>query len=103
MKIIFEFAGGPLDGKSVAGTRGDQGEAERYYVLTHRGRIGQQFTIASEYAIEFLADEGLQTDTPHRFQRHVYQVTERLQEHGEVLVRAEYAQPAGQTKRETGS
>lgn len=103
MMIIFEFAGGPLDGKSVTGIRGDQCEAERYYLLTHRGKIGQRFKIASEYAIDILADEGLQAETPHRFQRHIYEVVDRLEEHDEVLVRAKYVQPTDEAKRAAGS
>lgn len=90
MRILFEFAGGPLDGKSVVGIRGEQDEADRYFVLTHHGKIGQRFRIASDYAVEFLANEQLKNDAPHQLQLHAYRVTDRLEGEDEVLVRAEY-------------
>ncbi|MCO6454273.1 MAG: hypothetical protein J5I93_03065 [Pirellulaceae bacterium] len=93
MKIIFEFAGGPLDGKAVVGRQGEQDEADRYYALTHHGKVGQRFRIASDYAVEVLAREQLKVETPHHFQAHYYRVTGRLEDADEVLVRAEYVEP----------
>jgi hypothetical protein len=95
MRIIFEFAGGPLDGKSVIGRHGEQDEADRYYALTHHGKIGQRFRIASDYAVEILAREQLKIDAPHHFQQHVYRVTDRLEGEDEVLIRAEYVDKSG--------
>lgn len=95
MRIIFEFAGGPLDGKSVIGQHGQQDEADRYYALTHHGKIGQRFRIASDYAVEILAREQLKVDAPHHFQQHVYRVTDRLEGEDEVLIRAEYIDKSG--------
>jgi hypothetical protein len=93
MRIIVEFAGGPLDGKTVEGEWGDEEEADRYYLLTHHGAVGQRFKIASEYAVETLAREKLKRESRHFFQRHVYEVTHRLEADDEVLVRAEYVPP----------
>jgi hypothetical protein len=93
MKIIFQFAGGPMDGKQVAGKPGDQGEADRFYVLTHHGRLGQRFRIASDYAINILAEEQLKQDEPHYFQAHTYQVTDCRQTADALKVRAEYVSP----------
>ncbi len=90
MDIIFEFIGGPLDGTTVEGKAGEQDEADRYYVLTHHGRIGQRFRVASSFAIEMLAHDELVDDKPHQFQPHRYEVIERLQSGDEVLVRAKY-------------
>jgi hypothetical protein len=90
MDIIFEFIGGPLDGTTVEGKAGEQDEADRYYVLTHHGRIGQRFRVASSFAIEMLAQDELVDDKPHQFQPHRYEVIERLQSGAEVLVRAKY-------------
>lgn len=90
VQIIFEFSGGPMDGKTAVGAAGEQGEADRYYALTHHGRVGQQFHVASSYAVDTLTREGLDEKATRRFQRHVYQVTDRLEGEGEVLVRAEY-------------
>jgi hypothetical protein len=92
MKIIFEFTGGPLDGKTVEGESGEQDEADRYFALTHHGKVGQRFRIGSEYAIDLLAAEGLKEDRPHHFRRHNYDVTDRLEGDDEVLIRAEYVE-----------
>ena len=90
MKIIFEFVGGPLDGQTVVGNAGQQNEADRYYVLTHHGRVGQRFRVASNYAIETLAQEELKEEKPHHFQPHRYEVTDRIEEDDEVLIRVEH-------------
>ncbi len=92
MKIIFEFTGGPLDGKTVEGESGEQDEADRYFALTHHGKVGQRFRIGSDYAIDLLAAEGLKEDRPHHFRRHTYDVTDRLEGDDEVLIRAEYVE-----------
>jgi hypothetical protein len=41
-------------------------------------------------AIDTLADEELKQERPHRFQEHVYQVTDRHQDAEKVFIRAEY-------------
>jgi len=90
MRVIFEFLGGPLDGKTVVGDEGSSTEAARYYVLTNHGTIGQRFRLASDYAIDILAREQLKTETPHHFHRHYYEVFDRFESGNEVLVRARY-------------
>ena len=55
LKIIFEFVGGPNDGKVLNGALGDASDAERYYLFTNHGTIGQRLKVASEYAVETLA------------------------------------------------
>jgi hypothetical protein len=90
MKLVFKFTGGPLDGKTVIGRTGQQDEADRYYTLTNHGRTGQRFRTASPLAIDTLADEELKQERPHRFQEHVYQVTDRHQDAEKVFIRAEY-------------
>jgi hypothetical protein len=91
LQIIFEFVGGPHDGKILQGTLGEDSEAEHYYLFTDHGTVGQRLKVASEYAIETLADEQLKVEKRHYFQRHYYVVTERLAEGDEVWVRASYA------------
>ena len=90
LKITFEFVGGPNDGVSLEGTLGDASDAERYYLFTNHGTVGQRFKVASEYAVETLAQETLQEERRHYFQPHYYVVTDHLADHNEVLVRAEY-------------
>ena len=91
-RLIFKFAGGPLDGKTVAGKPQEEGEARAYYTLTYHGRLGQRFRVASEYAVNILAHEHLQEEEPHHFQHHVYEVVERIRNRHVLLVRAEYVE-----------
>jgi len=91
-KLIFKFAGGPLDGKWVAGKPQEEGEAREYYTLSYHGRLGQRFKVASEYAVYVLATEQLKEEKPHHFQQHVYEVVERIRNPHVLLVRAEYVE-----------
>ncbi len=91
-RLIFKFAGGPLDGKTVAGKPQEEGEAREFYTLSCHGRLGQRFRVASEYAVNILASERLQEEEPHHFQQHVYEVVERIRNRHVLLVRAEYVE-----------
>ena len=90
LKIIFEFFGGPLDGKTLVGILGNGSDAERHYLLSNHGAIGQRLKVASDYAVETLASEQLKVERGRHFQQHFYVVTDRVEEDGELLVRAEY-------------
>ena len=90
LEIIFEFVGGPLDGETLIGNLGYGDDAEKYYLLTNHGAIGQRFRVASDYAVETLATEQLKVEGRHHFQQHFYVVRDRVEESEEVLVRAEY-------------
>ncbi len=92
-RFIFKFWGGPLDGTSVSGELKKHTEVRRYYALTHHGRVGQRFRTASEYAVNLLIDEHTAEGTPHNFQQHVYEVVERIDNAGVVLIRVEYVPP----------
>ncbi len=94
LKINFEFVGGPHDGKILHGIVGEASDAERYLLLSNWGTVGQRFKVASEYAVETLAKEQLKDERQHCFQRHFYVVTDRHEDHGEVLVRADYVPQA---------
>ena len=89
--ITFEFVGGPNDGNIVRGTLGEPSEAERHYLFSNRGTVGQRFSVASPFAVETLLRERLQNEQRHYFKRHVYVVTDRLEDGEEVRVRADYA------------
>jgi putative transcriptional regulator len=89
LNIIFEFVGGPSDGKVVEGRLGVPSDAERHYLFSDRGRIGQKFSVASDYAIDALADDAAAPD--YKIPRHYYVVTERLEDGGQVWVQATYA------------
>ncbi len=90
LSITFEFIGGPKDGTILRGRLGEPSDAERYYLFTNHGTIGQRFKVASDYAIETLASEELKEEKPHRFQQHYYVVSDRCEEDDEVHVSAEY-------------
>lgn len=94
LRIIFEFVGGPNDGKVLQGTLGESSDAERYYLLTNHGAVGQRFKVASPYAVETLAQEQLKQEKRHYFQRHFYVVKDRLEDGDAVWVRAEYVPKA---------
>ncbi len=96
MKIHFEFLGGPNDGRVFHGALGEPSDAERFYLLTHHGAVGQRFKIASPYAVETLASELLKEEQPHSFQRHFYVVSNRIEIDDEVWISAEYLPDAVQ-------
>ncbi|WP_164100708.1 hypothetical protein [Candidatus Laterigemmans baculatus] len=52
--------------------------------------------MASPYAVETLAEEGLQEEMPHHFQRHFYIVTDRQETSDEVVVAARYLPEASE-------
>ena len=99
LRITFEFVGGPNDGKVLHGTLGEPSDAERYYLFTNHGAVGQRFKMASQYAIETLAEEQLKDEKRHCFQRHFYVVSDRLEDGDEVWVRAEYVPKAVKSSR----
>ena len=89
LNILFEFVGGPNDGKVEEGKLGEPSDAKRHYILSQHGRIGQRFPIASDFAVKALSGEA--SGVEHPVQRHYYIVTERLEDGEVVWVRAEYA------------
>jgi len=90
LKIIFEFVGGPHDGRILQGVVGDASDAERCFLFSNWGTVGQCFKVPSGYAVETLARERLKVEKRHHFQRHFYTVTDRLEDTAEVWVRAAY-------------
>lgn len=90
MRITVEFVGGPLDGQNSVGEWGEPSDAERYFLLTHHGVVGQRFKVASQYAVDTLVRERLQVETRHNFQKHFYEVTDRFENEDEVALRVEY-------------
>lgn len=97
MNILFEFVGGPNDGKIVEGKLGEPSDAERHYLVSNHGQPGQWFSIASDYDIEALANGALQKKS-RPLQRHHYVVTKRLEDEGTVWVRAEYVSKKAATQ-----
>jgi hypothetical protein len=91
-KIIFKFLGGPFDGKTVTGSPGEEGDAQKYYALSHHGRMGQRFRVASEYMVNTLAAEQLQEQRPHRFPQHFYEVVDRIDNRHVLFVRVKYVE-----------
>ena len=92
-RVVFEFIGGPNDGKIVDGWLEEGGDSQRYYLFSDHGRIGQRFKVASDLAVETLARERLRLDKRHHFQRHYYVVADRFEDGDELWIRAEYVPP----------
>ena len=90
LTITFEFVGGPDDGNITTGRLGEASEAERYYLFSHRGRVGQRIKIASDYSVDSLASDWPLRKHPGSFRHHYYVVTDRLEDVEEVWVRAGY-------------
>jgi hypothetical protein len=99
LKIVFEFVGGPNDGKVLNGSLGESSDAERCYLFSNRGRVGQRFKVASQYAVDTLAREQLKEEHRHHFQRHFYVVTNRVENREQVWVRAVYLPEAVDASR----
>ncbi len=99
LKITFEFVGGPKDGDTLHGMLGEPSDAERYYLFSNHGTVGQKFRVASPHAIETLTREKLQEETPHHFQQHYYIITQRFDDGDEVRVRAAYVPEASKPHR----
>ena len=93
LKILFEFMGGPNDGTVLHGMLGEPSDAERCYLFSNRGAVGQRIKVASQYAVETLTSDETAEEV-HQFQRHYYVVTDRLEDGNEVCVRVEYVQDA---------
>ncbi len=89
--ITFEFVGGPNDGKVARGLLGEAGPAERFFLFSNRGRIGQRFKVASDYAVDVLASALEQGEMTGSFPAHYYVVTDCFEDRDEVWVRVEYS------------
>ena len=63
LNIKFEFIGGPNDGKVVEGKLGEPCDAERHFLLSNRGLVGQRFAVDSAAG----ATEALQLLEDHEF------------------------------------
>ena len=90
MNIIFEFVGGPMDGKVLRGTLGGTKRCRAMLSFLEPRTVGHQFKVASNYAVATLAEEQLKADRRHQFQQHYYVVTDRIEDGHQARVRAEY-------------
>lgn len=99
MKIIFEFVGGPMDGKALVGNDtdpppqdGSRDWASAYYTLTDGGAVGKPFWTASDYSLGLLRTLSEKKLDRLNLQAHQYEVTDRLEGDDEVLVRVQYVE-----------
>ncbi len=90
LNITFEFVGGPDDGKVAVGRLGEASDAERYYLFSNGGRVGQRLKVASDHSVSRLAKDWPIRKFPGTFQHHYYVVTDRLEDMEQVWIRAEY-------------
>ena len=91
MRITFEFVGGKRDGKTVCSESADQKEAfeaKCFYLMTHRGEIGQRFIGLSDYAKGLLHTQSLvrfaRSSAPEK-----YEVVTNMRGRGDVRVRCQ--------------
>jgi hypothetical protein len=80
-RLYFELIGGCLDGQTVDGPL-----AYIYYANSGNGSIGSRFWTASELAQE----GGFGVPSGKKFHKHIYEISERLDEETEILVRAKF-------------
>lgn len=96
MKIIFEFIGGSRDGQFDEGDLdepdyGSVNMACARYSMTKNGTVGKQFFIATQHAISLLQTVGAEAARESGNSRaEKYEVVERMEGEGEVLVRAKF-------------
>jgi hypothetical protein len=101
-RIAFQFQGGFMDGKTLTGDLKSQAqgraadEAVRHYFTTDRGTVGKRFWSASQYMIDTLRTHGgdvaamRAASRDPRFQCDHYEVVERREKDGEILIRVKY-------------
>ena len=91
MKVIFEFIGGCMDGKTVCSYSQDHAEAEEaegFMWVSDNGRVGARFMTASPAARQALAEGLAKHGSELGLGFRKYEVFERLENGDEVLVRA---------------
>src|SRR5262245_30292085 len=96
LEIIFEFVGGPNDGKIVEGALGESSDAERYYSTAYCEATLNRWPTVPWFVARSLAREQPKDEPSHHFQRHYYVVTDRLEDGDQVWVRTQYDPEAGE-------
>ena len=92
MAIIIEFVGGSQDGGQLSSDALREQEAtltrRLYYRSTRKGTVGQQFRIVSEASVDFQWIGGDEAIPQGRFHLLDYEVIERIEQGGNILVHA---------------
>jgi len=91
-RILVDFAGGPLDGRALDSDamdldRDGASQARFVYLATDNGQIGKRFQLMSPHAWQLIEKHGHDAPAGHM---HKYEITDRLEENYEVLIRAKY-------------
>ena len=101
-RVVFQFEGGFMDGKTLIGDLRDQAqgksanEAVRHYFSTDHATVGRRFWSASDYMSDTLRTHGgdvtalRAASRDPRFQCDHYEVIERREKDREIHVRAKY-------------
>lgn len=96
LKVIFDFAGGPRDGQTMVGYLGDKASldnmATAFYHMTEMGKIGKRFKGLADYGLEKLLTGDIEDLAGAKLQAHKYEVKDRLEADGEVLIRCEFVE-----------
>jgi hypothetical protein len=92
--IIIEFVGGSQDGGQLSSDARNEQEAtltrRLYYRSTRKGTVGQQFRIVSEASVDFQWIGGDEAIAQGRFHLLDYEVSERIEDRGNILVRCKF-------------
>lgn len=80
-EIVFRFVGGRVDGLQLSSRL--RSEAKSLWVLTHGGRIGQEFRLVATSAA---SGPGAQTAMAH----HYYKVTDRVESESQVTITSQF-------------
>lgn len=91
MKVIFEFVGGCMDGKTVCNyseDRQERDECEGYLWVNKNGTVGARFMTASPAARQALAEGLARHGAELGLGFRKYEVFDRMENEDEVLVRA---------------
>ena len=94
MKVRIDFVGGFMDGHSVCNMSSDANEsawAGTYYVMTEKGTVGKRFRTYGGAVLDGLRAGVPNGMTTRGFDRNrYYQIAERIEEDGGLLLRARY-------------
>jgi hypothetical protein len=86
VNIVFEFEGGSRDGQRDEGER-----AGRSYFLTDNGTVGRRFMGSTDYSVGLLQKLGHESAKQAGAVRsEKYEVVERSEINGEILVRCKF-------------
>jgi hypothetical protein len=99
--FLFEFTGGCLDGQTLeCQPSADKlvGDGSSYYILTDEGKVGTRFSTISPAARELIVTGNARAAAPKGFPMHTYEVKDRMERGGKVLVRCQFMEVSSRNR-----